>query len=230
MRRRGYLPLDVLPDGTEIWNEPGKLPKHDTDLIDRWNAAVPPKGLVRMLGDMFWRRETIEPILRKLHGDIHLVLGNHDRRKMLEQYPRLTLKHPHMIKYGDQKIWLSHYAHRTWPCQPHGAWHLYGHSHGNLPDWYWLPACDVGIDADPQRRPYSMEHELAPMLEARAKAVNDPARRMERLRQFLHENDDIRRHIPIMLLQELQEIPRLLGGDHHLNNEHPEEETDKTQE
>jgi calcineurin-like phosphoesterase family protein len=33
-----------------------------------------------------------------------------------------------------QSVMLSHYAHRVWNGSGRGVWHLYGHSHGNLPD------------------------------------------------------------------------------------------------
>ncbi len=39
---------------------------------------------------------------------------------------------------------LSHYAFRVWNRSHHGAIHLYGHSHGNLPGD--SQSCDVGVD------------------------------------------------------------------------------------
>ena len=41
-------------------------------------------------------------------------------------------------------IWLSHYAHRTWPRLHRGDLHLYGHSHGTLPGD--SRSLDVGVD------------------------------------------------------------------------------------
>ena len=228
MRQRGYQPIGINDDGTEVWNEPGKLSQHDLDLIDKWNATIPRKGLVRVLGDMFWRKDTIEQILRQLHGDIHLVLGNHDRRKILEQFPRITIKHPHMVKYGKQKIWLSHYAHRTWPCQPHGAWHLYGHSHGNLPHWYWLPAMDVGIDAVLEHRPLSMATDIAPRMEAQAESrvPCDHVRAVQELLARIDEDPALQDKIPPVITRLLRGIPHLLDGDHHLKQNETTSEED----
>lgn len=49
--------------------------------------------------------------------------------------------------YGKKvRIWLSHYAHRVWPQSHYGSFHLYGHSHGNLPDDERSLSFDVGID------------------------------------------------------------------------------------
>ena len=39
---------------------------------------------------------------------------------------------------------LCHYAMRVWSRSHHGAIHLYGHSHGNLPGD--SQSCDVGVD------------------------------------------------------------------------------------
>ena len=43
-----------------------------------------------------------------------------------------------------QVIVLCHYALRVWDRSHHGAWHLYGHSHGNLPSQG--RSFDVGVD------------------------------------------------------------------------------------
>ena len=39
-----------------------------------------------------------------------------------------------MIKVSGQLVWLSHYAHRVWPQKSYGAWHICGHSHGQIRD------------------------------------------------------------------------------------------------
>jgi calcineurin-like phosphoesterase family protein len=49
------------------------------------------------------------------------------------------------IGVENQRIVLSHYAQRTWQGAFRGAWHLYGHSHGNLPPF--RKSMDVGVDA-----------------------------------------------------------------------------------
>jgi hypothetical protein len=51
------------------------------------------------------------------------------------------------IHVGKQGIVLCHYAMRVWPHSGHGAWQLYGHSHGNLPDDPLSLSMDVGIDS-----------------------------------------------------------------------------------
>jgi calcineurin-like phosphoesterase family protein len=49
---------------------------------------------------------------------------------------------------GDKKqlIALCHYAMRVWKNSFHGSWHLYGHSHGMLPEIPESLSFDVGVD------------------------------------------------------------------------------------
>ncbi|MFK5004710.1 hypothetical protein ACI4AP_29375, partial [Klebsiella pneumoniae] len=45
-----------------------------------------------------------------------------------------------------QRIVLCHYAMEVWNKSHHQAWHLYGHSHGSLPDNPNAKKFDVGVD------------------------------------------------------------------------------------
>ena len=64
-------------------------------------------------------------------------------RKLTEEFSWLS--NLAEISIHGQPIVICHYATRVWNCSPHGAWHLYGHSHGNLPDTPSL-SMDVGVD------------------------------------------------------------------------------------
>ncbi len=63
---------------------------------------------------------------------------NCSARVMGYSYSRPTSKsgRPNLaeISVHGQPIVICHYAMRVWNRSHHGAWHLYGHSHGNLPD------------------------------------------------------------------------------------------------
>lgn len=50
------------------------------------------------------------------------------------------------IRHNGQRIILCHYAFRVWNSSHHGSWHLYGHSHGSLPDDLGALSWDVGSD------------------------------------------------------------------------------------
>ncbi len=107
----------------------------DEGLISKWNARVPPTGTVYHLGDFAFRNH--EDYLRRLNGRIHLILGNHDHRKTIKRIRHLfaSVDKYQKVKIEGQKIMLFHYSIRgCWDSAHWGSWHLYGHSHGNLPD------------------------------------------------------------------------------------------------
>jgi calcineurin-like phosphoesterase family protein len=83
--RRPFTKLDGQPD-VEAMNEA---------LIANWNARVHPQDRVWHLGDLFLGKPDhfIECVRPRLNGDIHLVLGNHDRLTNT-QYRRMGIE-PH---------------------------------------------------------------------------------------------------------------------------------------
>ena len=131
------------------------IERHDNALIEKWNAKVPKDGIVYHLGDFCMDRHKIEKILKQLNGHIFLIKGNHDKKDLLVE----TKNYFHWIKdyyeikvndsdasRGKQNIILCHYAFRVWNKSHYGSWHLYGHSHGSLPDDPNSLSIDVGVD------------------------------------------------------------------------------------
>lgn len=121
----------------------------DNCIVDTWNAQVKKNDLVYHLGDfsLTGPDKTIE-ILKSLNGKIYLIRGNHDQiadRKTVTPF-FVWIKDVHYFAIQDQKIFLSHYAHRVWRSDYRGSWHLYGHSHGNLPDNLNSKSTDIGWD------------------------------------------------------------------------------------
>lgn len=51
-------------------------------LIANWNRKVRANDTVFIMGDMFFRTTDPEPILRRLKGKKHLIVGNHDSQWM----------------------------------------------------------------------------------------------------------------------------------------------------
>jgi calcineurin-like phosphoesterase family protein len=121
----------------------------DEGLIQNWNAVVKKNDTVYHQGDVaYWRRYDPSVVLGRLNGSIHLVLGNHDWDLLnwpLRAYP------------GAVDIMLLHYAMKVWNKSHVGSWHLYGHSHGSLPDDPHALSMDVGIDTHPEYRPYHLD-------------------------------------------------------------------------
>ncbi|APX86001.1 metallophosphoesterase [Methylorubrum extorquens] len=126
--------------------------EHDEVLVGLWNNRVRPTDRVFHLGDFAYGcgLQHARSIFARLNGHKTLIRGNHEVRG--ERLPwqggihdvmRLSIQDRGMPAPVD--LWLSHYAHVTWPDARRGRVHLYGHSHGSLPPT--ARSCDVGVDA-----------------------------------------------------------------------------------
>lgn len=132
----------------------GSIEEMDEQLIERWNKLIQPQDDVWHLGDFNYRSERIDKhtpdYLLRLNGHIHIVWGNHDdahaKRYMLLFWSYQEVKY---LRLNGEKITLYHYAQRVWRNSHHGAWHLFGHSHGSLPNYH--RSMDVGVDAQNYR-------------------------------------------------------------------------------
>jgi calcineurin-like phosphoesterase family protein len=123
-------------------------------IISNWNNLVKPQDEAFFLGDfVFGGEQMVGHFLSRLNGKINIIFGNHD--KSLRSFAKYNKSFGNRISFlGDyaeitingQFIVLSHYSFRVWNKSHHGAWNLYGHSHGNLPDDPNARAIDVGVD------------------------------------------------------------------------------------
>ncbi len=128
------------------------IEEHDETLIAAWNAAVRPDDEVWHLGDFAFRctGEHARRCFDRLNGRKLLIRGNHDVlaeglpwAEPVRDVAQVYLREPDGVFLG---IWLSHYAHVVWPRMHRGDLHLYGHSHGTLPDAPEGMSTDVGVD------------------------------------------------------------------------------------
>ena len=111
-------------------------------LIANYNECVNPGDDVYILGDFAFHNGLRH--FRRLNGNKHLILGNHDKRNRIRGILFAWVKDVYLQRVGDTKIWLSHYSHRRWPSSHHGSIHLYGHGHHNSP--FYGRSLDVGVD------------------------------------------------------------------------------------
>lgn len=65
------------------WRGFSSIKEHDEAMIEAWNSVVNPKDTVWHLGDAVFPRTAL-PLLRRLNGHKHLVMGNHDRHHIQE--------------------------------------------------------------------------------------------------------------------------------------------------
>ena len=126
-------------------------------LIDGINKYVKEDDILYHLGD--WSFGGIHNI--KLFRDsivcknIHLILGNHDQHIVDKEVKFFddsfnpvglfsSVQDVLHLEIGKTKLFLSHYSHRVWNGSHKGIIHLYGHSHGSIPDFG--RSMDVGVD------------------------------------------------------------------------------------
>lgn len=126
----------------------------DETLIKNWNSVVGPSDTIYHLGDFaFYRdqRKTIN-VLRRLNGNKILIRGNHDKHMEQDVLNMFGSVHSYYElsvpdrDAGKQLIVLLHYGMRVWNKSHRGSWHLYGHSHGTLPDDPNSLSFDAGSD------------------------------------------------------------------------------------
>jgi calcineurin-like phosphoesterase family protein len=117
----------------------------DELLINNWNAVVTKADIIYHCGDLCWRSPNFtKPIIQQLNGEIHLIIGNHDKlnQELIKMFA--SVAHLKRIKIDGQRIWLSHFPLKTWSGQNEGTWNLHGHSHGKLINSE-MNAVDVGV-------------------------------------------------------------------------------------
>lgn len=123
----------------------------DEHMVAAWNNRVRPGDRVFHLGDFAYgcSQAHARGIFDRLAGHKTLIRGNHEARGErlgwvggIHDVLRLSMQDRGMPEPVD--LWLSHYAHVTWPDSHRGRIHLFGHSHGAISP---TPrSCDVGVD------------------------------------------------------------------------------------
>lgn len=142
--------------GTSNWEDKSScrpfdsIKKHDETLIQNWNKVVGYNSIVYHLGDLTFNYREIENTLKRLNGYIVLLPGNHDDLRKLRDLKNKCrfdiCEQLKEIKIDNQKLVLCHYAMKVWNNCHRGSYHLYGHSHGSLPDDPNSLSIDVGVD------------------------------------------------------------------------------------
>lgn len=125
----------------------------DRAIVERINERVEPSDILYIVGDFALSGdvEYVRHLFHGINGRKVLIVGNHDldRKGRISRTIRdLPWDQPptHALETTDEgwRLYMNHYACRTWPAAHHGSYHLYGHSHGNLPPMG--RSRDVGID------------------------------------------------------------------------------------
>lgn len=161
-------------------------------IVERHNKKVPNKQsyLTIHAGDMFWRTMSemdARRIIHRLHGRHAFLYGNHD--ELIEKTPTLCAEFEwargidkentsHSLYFNKKRIVISHFAQRVWQKSHQGSWHVYGHSHGELPSHG--KSFDIGVDCH-NFEPWSLE-EIAAKMETLSAHVIAPDKLWTKLR------------------------------------------------
>ena len=149
----------------------------DQAVLERLNEAVKFNDHLYFLGDFCMGSEArVLAYRRRIHcRKIFAVPGNHDKqaRKLKEEFS--WLDNLAELSIHGHPIVLCHYALRVWNRSNRGSWHLYGHSHGRLPEAPNSLSMDVGVDTH-NFRPWHYD-EIAEIMTKKAavrEATNSP--------------------------------------------------------
>lgn len=146
---------------TDDMSDTEKLHKHNEWVINMWNMTVKKEDHIYILGDVsFGTTEETRKILERLKGHKHLIIGNHDKScRGLENYfvsvsqiKEFPIK-KHQYDFLEENIYLvlCHFPMVGWNRRLHGAFHLHGHTHGNLDainEKSEELRVDIGIDSE----------------------------------------------------------------------------------
>lgn len=116
------------------------IDKHDSTLAVNCAGRGKPNRTLWLLGDIALRKSGLVnfmDLVKPAWGRVMLIRGNHDDKVAWRYRDMFDEAHEaHYLRVNPEvKVYLSHYAHRTWRKSHRGSYHLHGHSHGALPSW-----------------------------------------------------------------------------------------------
>jgi len=123
--------------------------EHNEQLIQRHNEVVKEKDHVYMLGDFIFGTATqADAILKRMNGKKFFVFGNHDRPMYDERIQKHFewMKNYHEMKLNGHNVVMFHFPIHSWNRMSYGSYHLYGHTHCQIPHLYHGFSMDVGVD------------------------------------------------------------------------------------
>lgn len=123
-----------------LCNRPfSSLEEMNETLIENWNRKVTNRDTIYILGDLFFRATEVTPILERLKGQKHLIVGNHDSSWMKDVDLNRYFKRVELMMElhdGKRQMTLCHYPMLSWRADQK-TYMLYGHIHNNIQDDYW---------------------------------------------------------------------------------------------
>ena len=118
-------------------------------IIRNYNAIVTPEDEFYFLGDFaMGDKNKTECYLQQLNGKKFFIKGDHDKQHTIELFKKYGtyLGSKAEIEIHGQSITLCHFSLDVWNNSQQKSWHLFGHSHGNVPDNPNRLSFDIGIN------------------------------------------------------------------------------------
>ena len=102
------------------------IEEHDAWIMEQWNSTVNKNDLIYVMGDVAFDKDRL-PLLKRMKGNKHLILGNHDKFSLNHYKPFFNKIHG-FEKYKG-KAWLSHAP--IHPGSLRDLWNIHGHLHSS---------------------------------------------------------------------------------------------------
>ena len=124
-------------------------------IVDNWNCKVNDNDHIYILGDVFYKCEDPEPILRELKGEKHLIIGNHDSWLKRLELKKYFVSIDNYLEFfdGNNYLILSHYPMLSYHfANRNNTYMIHGHIHADTDaDYFSLLAnreriLNAGVD------------------------------------------------------------------------------------
>jgi calcineurin-like phosphoesterase family protein len=121
--------------------------EHDEYIIKQWNSVVNKRDTTYILGDITMETSKPYPLLARLNGVKHVVLGNHDMPKDVAELSKYVVKISGMIKY--KGMFLTHCPIHPMELDYRVNKNIHGHIHENVVKRVFFEygnACGMEVD------------------------------------------------------------------------------------
>jgi calcineurin-like phosphoesterase family protein len=104
--------------------------EHDEHIIAKWNSVVSKRDVTYILGDVTMEKSAPYPLLDRLNGVKHVVLGNHDRRQDVKKLLEHVDSVAGMVQY--KGIMLTHCPIHPMELDYRFNYNIHGHIHDKV--------------------------------------------------------------------------------------------------
>jgi calcineurin-like phosphoesterase family protein len=101
--------------------------EHDEYIIEKYNSVVYKRDVTYILGDVTMEKSSPYPLLDRLNGIKHVVLGNHDRRQDVKKLLEYVESIAGMIQY--KGVMLTHCPIHPMELDYRFNYNIHGHIH-----------------------------------------------------------------------------------------------------